>query len=95
MIRLENWSVTYKPDPWAPPELLPKLLRGNVYNHPDFADGSEITTSAIVEVTAIRTVITNSGHEYKLGEPAEDYEKQFPNAKERFFTNAIKMSERN
>jgi len=91
MVKMENWSLmldTPPLDPFkAPEQHRPKLrLQGNVYGHKDFPEGSFVTTSSIKEVDhGKQTVTTSSGSVYELGEPNPDYEKEFPNAKNRIF----------
>jgi hypothetical protein len=85
MPRLENWFVSELPnDPYMAPELKRQVLCGNVFGHPNFPDYSDVTTSAIegIEMDS-DAILTASGSEYTLGKPKEDYEKLFPNAKER------------
>lgn len=81
--KLENWSLRYVPDPYLPPELCKMVLYGEVYNHPRFKDGEKIITSMIEKITAIGTIITYSGTEYEIGKPEEEYERQFPDARNR------------
>jgi hypothetical protein len=79
-IELENWSIVYI-DPWKAPELQEPLLHGNVYGHPKFMDGEEITTSQVVGFDKSTNIITTySGHKYKLGKVDSLYEKEFPDA---------------
>lgn len=53
--RLEGWSV------------INGRLIGCVYDHPDYVDGTLITTSLIAAKSGDGTVITASGAEYRLG----------------------------
>jgi hypothetical protein len=80
---LKNWSliVRYK-DPYSPPEEWTTCLHGNVYEHPRFDDGKEITTSSI-EGKVGDKVKTHSGSLYELQDIDPEYEKIYPNAKER------------
>jgi hypothetical protein len=89
-MKLENWSIVQEElNPYQPPEMHRQCLHGKVYHHPDHADGTEITTSVIVDAHN-RIVTTRSGSEYILGEVDPEYEKQYPNAKQRLFkTNLI------
>lgn len=86
-MKLENWSVVVLDfSPYTAPEALPKGLHGFVYGNPKFADGDEVTTTAIVGTREGR-VLTRSGSEYELGEVDPDYEAQFPNARSRVFAD--------
>ena len=79
MKRLENWSIILKGNPYTAPELMTKHLHGNVYNHPKFLDGTEITTTEIKWI-GLTTIITASGSEYEIGAVNPEYEAAYPNA---------------
>lgn len=82
---LEEWSfgIDERDEYKAPEQLRPRLM-GRVHNHPNHRSGGVIHTSPVVEYDEENdVVITQSGSCYKLGEPHPDYERQFPNAKER------------
>lgn len=81
--RLEEWALVYK-NPYIAPELQKQCLSGRVFGHLRFEDGTEIVTSPIERLEG-DFVITKSGSCYWLGKASKDYEKQFPNAKKRFF----------
>lgn len=85
-ILLENWAVVYPANisPYTPPELITAHLAGIAMNHPRFEENKDITTSAIVGKRQ-NSVVTKSGSVYVLGDPAKDYEAQFPNAEKRLF----------
>jgi len=85
-IRIENWAIVTDPDPYVAPELRKHRLCGNVYNYPGREDGQEVTTSSIRDVDKNRGVVICGSREYLLGEPNSDYEKEFPNAKERILS---------
>lgn len=85
-MRIEDWSVVSDADPYTAPELIRPQLRGHVYGHPKFEDGHLVHTSYIKEVKDGK-VITASGSEYELGVVDPDYEKLFPNARERVLKN--------
>ena len=83
--RLENWSLHFKGGDYDPPESWTQHLVGTVYNYKDPArhpDGKRIVTSTIAGIED-GLVITAHGSRYQLGEVDPDYEKEFPNAKER------------
>jgi hypothetical protein len=73
-VRIENWSVGhfYRDNGYRPPESNPTVIRGAVYGHPRHPDGRHVKTSAIVEAVG-RTVTTENGSTYQLGEPDPKY----------------------
>ena len=77
IVRLENWSYgedPYENSPYMAPELRRKVLHGEVYGHPRFKDGAEVTTSRVVEMNPIeKTAVTSSGTHYQLGKPDPEY----------------------
>ncbi len=85
MPRLENWSVVAS-NPYAPPELQRSKLSGKVFNHSNsiFKDGDKIITSGINGKNEKGQVIMVSGNVYDLGEIDPEYEKLFPDARDRF-----------
>lgn len=86
MPHLENWSLSQFDWPACPPELGDKRLLGVVTNHPVIPDGDDAMTTKIITINKQeQTVTTRSGSVYTLGEPHPDYEKQYPNARERMF----------
>lgn len=86
-MRLENWGVVLRPKPYQPPEAWAQALSGNVYDHPEYSDGSLITTSAINAPHGDNAILTESGRVYELGVVAQDYEELYPNARERLFNS--------
>lgn len=80
--KLERWSVSGGIDPYLAPEMIVPRLHGYVYGHPHYPNGQGITTSRILKVEGGFVHTHNSI--YELGEIDPLYEKQFPNAKERF-----------
>jgi hypothetical protein len=87
MMRIENWSIGRHPGatPYTPPELC-LAVSGDVYDSPHFPQGEAITTSRIISVDFVnQSVTTISGSVYELGVAHPDYEKEFPNARARFF----------
>jgi hypothetical protein len=86
-IQLKNWSFTIRgSDPYKAPEQCIPVLQGNVYGHsnPKHHDGKFITTSKLVGKRN-GLVVTQSGSEYELGDVDPNYDKLYPNAKERLF----------
>jgi hypothetical protein len=82
-MRLENWSIVIRNfDPYKAPELLGQYLHGEVYDSVRFKDGSRITTSRIVGVYG-ELIETKSGNRYELGIIDSEYEKLYPDAKNR------------
>ncbi len=73
---LKKWYVRYNSeDPYLAPERMMIMVGGEIYDHPDFEDGSNITTSTIKEVHQ-RYILTHSGSVYKLyGRPRKEYMK--------------------
>lgn len=84
-MKLENWSIVVMgTDPYQAPECQTACLHGNVYGHPKFKDGDAINTSAIKRKVG-ELIETYSGSQYELGEIDQEYEKLYPNARERMF----------
>lgn len=86
-MKLENWSLIVSTDPYRPPEQMTIHLHGNVFGNKQFPDGLEIKTSSVMGKRNGKAV-TKSGSEYELGEVNPRYEREYPNAKERFFVSA-------
>ena len=85
MPKLESWSVIAgEVSPYTAPELIRPKLHGKVYGHPRFTDGDEVTTSPFLRAEG-EVIITASGTRYELGEVDPQYEKTYPNARERVF----------
>ena len=84
-MKLEHWSLVAD-DPYKAPELQRPSLRGEVYGNPNFDDGTIVITSTVMSVdVTTQSATTRSGSVYELGEVDPEWEKLFPNAKERFF----------
>ncbi len=82
-MKLENWSVAETGDGYTPPERRFPILQGNVFGHPGrHEDGKLISTSPIIKLVNGK-ILTKSGSEYELGKIDEEYEKCFPNARQR------------
>ena len=44
-MKIENWSLrTEDVDPYRAPETIGRVIVGDIYNSPDFSDGTRITT---------------------------------------------------
>ncbi len=71
--RLENWSITSDPrqavDAYMAPECIRMTLNGSVYEHPRFADGEFIITSAIVDADFKAKWVQTGNTLYTLGTP--------------------------
>ena len=91
MARLENWSITGR-DPYLAPELQEACLYGTVYGHLRLKDGNTVVTSSIVKSEG-EIIITHSGSQYELGKVDPEYEKEFPNARERLFESLRRKNE--
>lgn len=83
---LKNWGVVTHHNPFL--EYTHCYLQGHVYGHPRFDDGTDVTTSRIVEINDkgdYKEVITISGSVYDLHREnvSPEYEEQSPNAYER------------
>ena len=87
-IKINRWIIVFPEhiSPYTAPELITQHLNGDVVGHPKFEDGKNITTSPIVGSEGIY-VKTQSGSLYELIDPHPDYEKQFPDAKNRLFNS--------
>jgi len=92
-VRLEDWSVTFKADPYQAPELIRSRLQGKVYGHQRFEDGTFIFTSPIVRGEHL-LIITESGTCYELGKIDPEYEKKFPDATNRLFKSLRDLAAR-
>lgn len=79
-LRIEEWSIVAV-TPYAAPEEGARIY-GRAYGRPNTEDGTWVTTS-VVRCVKNGIVYVYSGKQYQLGEPSPEYEKQFPNAKER------------
>jgi len=88
-LTLKNWSITSTAESsYSAPELYKLRIQGEVYNHPEFKDGTFIITSSIVFVDAeAKTITTASGSVYHLNKKDVDerYEDGFSDAFNRVF----------
>ena len=71
-ITINGWSITSTDDAYTPPEFRTISLHGAVSGHPNFPDGSKITTSPVVKAES-RVITTRSGKVYMLGEVDPGY----------------------
>lgn len=89
--KLENWYISVKTsDPYKAPEQGVSVLAGNIYNHPRFEDGKYVTTSPVRGQTEDGDIITQNTI-YTLGTVKDDYEKEFPNARDRLLKTLPKI----
>ena len=76
MPRLENWSLVSLFNPYKAPEARVGLLKGVVYDHEKFDDGTLITTSMLVDLNIDgASAKTFSGSNYTLGRPDPEWMK--------------------
>jgi len=68
---IQNWRVVMGGDAYTPPECRTIKLNGEVYNHPSFPDGSNVTTSRIEKVEGRR--VKTYSRWYNLGDPDPEY----------------------
>ena len=61
MILLKEWSIVVSPEGTT-------HLRGFVFNHPKFADGSDIITSEVQSYIPEESLLKTTNNEYKLDE---------------------------
>lgn len=87
-MRIENWAVV-EPNPkqYEAPEARSLSLQGEVFGHPRFHDGEQVTTSSIIGKNKRGKVVTMSGSEYELGISNPTYENMHPNARNRILKN--------
>ena len=82
-LRLENWAIVVRPEPYQAPETMKRYLTGEIYNHNKFQNGERVTTSSIKSMNDDGSINTSSGSKYYLGVVSKEYEKLYPNAFER------------
>lgn len=92
MPRLENWSLV--DEPYSAPEENRIRLAGTVYDREGFQDGEKVITSRPKQVTEDDKVVTFTGSIYELGEVDPEYEKLYPNARERLLSSLKKLSKK-
>jgi len=81
---LNNWYIS---------ELAYGSVCGEVSNNPNFKNGENIHTSKVIGWDEENQAVETLNSKYILEEPDPDYEKTFPNAKERFI-NQLKKDEK-
>lgn len=94
MPKLNNWCIIYgvadnwrdQPNAFTAPELLTPHLQGRISDDYRFWDGDLVTTSTIKGKRG-DFIVTNSGTEYEIGNPSKEYEKEYPNSKERLLNS--------
>jgi len=83
MIRLENWSVCmYKDSIYDSPETQVKYLQGDVYGHPRFPDGKNISSSTLILLDIENNCAKTRNTEYTLGKIDPEYQKFLDEQKE-------------
>lgn len=73
--KLNNWAIINYGH-------MRTALMGKTEGHPEWDDGHSIVTSSLLGRSG-NLVVTSSGSYITLGEPREDYEAEFPGAKQR------------
>lgn len=88
---LRNWSFVNRYDiytPCTPPEYLPMMLRGEVYNHPKKADGTSIITTSVVDAKkeegGVMVYTKNTVYFITAEDINPEYEAGYPDAYNRF-----------
>ena len=72
MIKIENWAMIFEGNPYLPPESQKSYIRGRVYGHPRFEDGTVVCSSNIEDMNLKEGHIkTASGSTYHLGLPEQ------------------------
>ena len=90
-MRIENWSVVnVLPSEYSAPETGQPSLYGQVFGHPEFLDGTFVTTSRITGKNHVDEILTRSGSVYSLGKVNPMYEEKYPDAKNRLLNNLCK-----
>ena len=89
---IENWAlIVVLTSPYQAPELGTPCITGQVYGHPEFTDGTTITTSRIEGWDPVhKAVVTHSGSGYMLGKVSAKYERQYPDALNRLINKLSK-----
>lgn len=91
---LEDWAFEEHPatagNAYLAPEQRVMCLTGRVFGNYRFIDGEPIITSRLICAVTDDVVQTMNSF-YKLGKPAEEYERQYPNAKQRLIDQLRKQ----
>jgi len=97
-ITLERWGVVmirpprvYR-DRYAPPETFPRTPPQPAPGLAGLVDGNEVELLVNKVDSAAPGRFWSNGVEYQLGEPDPEFEKMFPNAKERALQQFEKLS---
>jgi hypothetical protein len=72
-ITLEDWAITFVPDPYKAPEQGSVRLVGFVDNHPNFENGEEIVTSPVTFLDIDLKMAQSRNTTFNLGAPAESF----------------------
>ena len=86
MVQLKNWRTVIVSEEWdgyTAPELLRKMMGGQVYGHPKFPDGAEVITGTIRKIDWEKRTFSTSRTDYELvGPPDPEFrdwvEKNYP-----------------
>ena len=71
---LKNWRVVQSSaanSPYNAPECIGRRLQGEVYDHPSFEDGEQITSTELTSM--VEGVATTRNTRYELKYPSQDY----------------------
>ena len=86
---LENWYIGARNDPYAAPECIDSKICGTIYNHPDIPDGEFIAVSIAVDYDIDNDELICISRRYKLGQVDKQFEKAYPNAKNRLIDHIL------
>lgn len=73
MNKLQNWYCYHTGSPYDPPEVREMRLGGEVYGHPRFPEGSQVTVSKLQKSEG--RVVTTKNSTYRLGRIDPKYRK--------------------
>lgn len=75
MIRLENWAIVARYNPYDAPELgLHIVIKGEVYDHPHFDNGKEIVTGYLKNFDSVLKTAQTNSTSYILGKIEKGFE---------------------
>lgn len=96
IIQFENWCVRdWLPSPYAAPEQGVPRLCGVVVGHPHYEDGAQMSPSMPVAFNREHRIFRGySGRYYKFGTVNPEWEKQYPNAEQRYFDQLESKTEK-